>query len=145
MILNCLCKCLLFSINYSFCQYLSSLNILLKIDFTRWKSVELPHIGYTVIHNCFDNTCYLSKSYFQIAVHEKLPVNDKWLQTRKWTIQKQSWDIWLLRHIFFTENYQKPVICKKDFLKNVCKIHRKISVSVYLFLIKLQTWSLQLQ
>ena len=82
MILNCLCKCLLFSINYSFCQYLSSLNILLKIDFTRWKSVELLHIVYTVIHNCFDNTCYLSvifsnSSTWKIASEPQMTSNQK--------------------------------------------------------------------
>ena len=36
----------------------------------------------------FDKTVYLSKLYFQIAVHEKWPVNDKWLQTIEKFIEK---------------------------------------------------------
>ena len=37
--------------------------------------------------NCFDKIDYPSKSYFQITVHEKLPLNDKWLLARKGAIE----------------------------------------------------------
>ena len=37
--------------------------------------------------NCFDKIDYPSKSSFQITVHEKLLVNDKWLLARKGAIE----------------------------------------------------------
>ena len=53
----------------------------LRYQFLR-KGKSVPWNFY-IPGNCFDKIDYPSKSSFQITVHEKLLVNDKWLQARK--------------------------------------------------------------
>ena len=43
--------------------------------------------NFYIATNCFDKIGYLSKSYFQITVHEKLRVNDQWLQAKKTNVK----------------------------------------------------------
>ena len=59
--------------------------ILLLVAIGIGKSV--PWQNFYIAANCFDKTGCLSKSYFQITVHEKLRVNDQWLQGKKTNVK----------------------------------------------------------
>ena len=41
------------------------------------------HENFYIPANCFDKISYPSKSYFQVTVHEKLPVNEKMASSKK--------------------------------------------------------------